>query len=1419
MALQKQKIPVPFSTGLDTKSDSKQLQIGKLVTAENVVFDNPGKLQKSKGYEEISNYALTGEKLDNLHSLSSYKNELLALTDTELYARSENINKWILKGKVVDVNAVSSVVVKNSMTQEAIDCIFLENTKVFAYTDTEGIKYSVIDHLNGTTLIHDSLISSTGLKPRLAKTGSIVIIFYTEGTNILYRTFNVTNPSEISDATTVVEDLATNNNYDVASTSNNYVTVVYNSSGDVLKVFQISPAFVKSTVVTKTGESGAGTIDVNVSSTEKIIVSYFDNSNVKVFMFSSNFGNDIISPTTVETISGVINVTSQLKNDTVTVYYEIENYETSGSMDLVSATASTEGGSGGAPRSYNNSTVHSIGDMFIIDNSHPNRFYDKVTFHVEEAAANPTNTVLVDMVYTEDSSSNAIWNITITPNDGTNNSGVPVSISTADLCPVVRFGPYASNITRTVTGYTYGGGSTQSLPLPYETYQRRIAADYYNQTLAVNGGCLDGYTFIMDEGVSTTHTGEAYGALCAGITYTYRTAGPDANGYTVKTIVNSPAANPLDTVLVDFSGSASDIVITITPNDGTNNSSIPVSISSAELVSLINNGTVSGKTVTLSGTTTLRTKIKAAGGDKSLATHRGCLDQCIATFSGGSESATPIGQTVGLVDEITYLSTVAGEERNSTTVTTQVNAAASNPDNNVIVTVTGSTDAIIITITPNSSPANYITTAELVTLINNKAFTGVTLNDSNLLLNAITATGGGSTSMINGGEGDNVTVVLDGGAVPGEDYNNHYIRQNTITTGSVLGTASDFLRSVCLAGKAVNVNDNTYLPIMHVSELQSTNFLADESGSIILSISPNNAGTIIANNQLPHVPSIDDNTILLPSQIKGRTITDYGVFDSLLGVNSSVITFDTPLSTGSKILVDNLHLASGILYAYDGFQVTEHGFFLYPEDLTFETETANGFMSDGTYQYTALYNWTDVQGKQHLSASAVPIEVVLDGGTDAQLVTIKVPTLRITSKENVTIDVYRTEASGTIFYKVTSVDSPVMNDKTTDYVSVSDGLTDDDLIDNETLYTTGGVLDNIVAPQASIIESSKDRIFLAGLEDVNKIQYSKIVSEGKPVEFNDTLTTLVNPFGGAITSLKVMDDKLIIFKESAIYYMSGDGPNNLGEQDSFITPELISSDMGCVNRDSIALTAQGLFFQSKKGIYLLGRDLSISYIGAPVEKYNSLTITSADVINDKNQVRFATEEGTCLVYNYFVNQWATYTNQPSLDAAIVNYKYYYLRPESAIYLENDTYSNNGTDIKMKIETGWINFAGVQGLQRVYRLLLLGEFKSDHKLRIKVAYDYKDVYTQEATVDSTDFIDSTAFGGYSPYGSESTYGTTGNLYQIRLDMAQQRCQAIKLSIEDITDDCTEGMSLSTISFLVGTLASPTIIDKSNTYGVS
>lgn len=646
----------------------------------------------------------------------------------------------------------------------------------------------------------------------------------------------------------------------------------------------------------------------------------------------------------------------------------------------------------------------------------------------------------------------------------------------------------------------------------------------------------------------------------------------------------------------------------------------------------------------------------------------------------------------------------------------------------------------------------------------------------------------------------------------------------TISPSVAIDTPQEFLRSVSLASKCFEVSGQHYLMVSYDSATQPTYFIVDDNGVVVAKISTGVAGGAVASRVLPHVV-VSGSFAIMPSVYRSKFVAENGDFYSLNGVVNTILDFSNSDRFQNDELGNNMLIGGGVVQGYDGNAVVEHGFHVYPEKPTatiVTTGTPNNYATrsilSGTYSYTVVYRWTDQQGQEHRSAPSEEVQLTptqfAAAGAGPYAVQLTAPTLRLTDKKNVIIEIYRTETDDVNFHLVNNVQVPFFNNPAADTVQFLDGKPDLDpstnvplLATGRALYTTGGVLENIAAPSAKIVmtHTASNRIFLAGLEQPNDFMYSKIAFPGQPVEFNDALRKSVDPIGGPITALSSMDDKLVIFKRDAIFFIQGIGPNNLGQQDSFTEPERISIDIGCLEPKSIVLTPDGLMFKSRKGIFLLSRTMGLDYIGAPIEEFNALQITSAKVVGQLNQVRFTTSDGDCLVYNYVFKFWATFTNHRAKSAETLGNDYYYLRYDGSLYKENrSSFSDAGSVIKMRLEIGWISFAGMQGFLRAYRMLVLGDWHSQHNLKVQIAYDFKEVYAQSAVINpDTAQMDATAYGVDSPYGLPAKlYGGYGNAYQARIDFKQQKCQSLKLLIEDVQTTPGQGCSLSQITFEVG-----------------
>ena len=308
------------------------------------------------------------------------------------------------------------------------------------------------------------------------------------------------------------------------------------------------------------------------------------------------------------------------------------------------------------------------------------------------------------------------------------------------------------------------------------------------------------------------------------------------------------------------------------------------------------------------------------------------------------------------------------------------------------------------------------------------------------------------------------------------------------------------------------------------------------------------------------------------------------------------------------------------------------------------------------------------------------------------------------------------------------------------------------------------------------------------------------------MEFSDVFSIVLNK-ARRITALAEFDQKLIIFEPNQIFYITGNGPTATGAQDDFSPPQVVTGDVGCANTNSLVLMPLGLMFQSNKGIYLLNRSLETVYIGAEVEAYNSLTITSAELIQNENQIRYLTSDGRCLVYDYFYGKWATWTNHQGQGATIWNATgdYVYLRSDGRIFQQSATsYKDDNDPVEMSLTTSWVKTNGIQGFQRVRRALVLGDFKSTHTLQLEIGHDYQEYLNELHKFDYITDLEVIEYGDSTPFGLEGYFGTSSGVadgvYQFRAHCKKQKCQSIRFRISD-TEEANPGQAYSISSLML------------------
>ncbi len=153
----------------------------------------------------------------------------------------------------------------------------------------------------------------------------------------------------------------------------------------------------------------------------------------------------------------------------------------------------------------------------------------------------------------------------------------------------------------------------------------------------------------------------------------------------------------------------------------------------------------------------------------------------------------------------------------------------------------------------------------------------------------------------------------------------------------------------------------------------------------------------------------------------------------------------------------------------------------------------DGSTNTNAYYAQAVYSWSDNQGNVFRSAPSIPIAITTTGSAATGTITYEVPTLRLTYKtpNPVKIEIYRWSVANPEYFQVTSILAPVLNDTTVDQVLIVDALSDADIVGNNLIYTTGGVVEDVNAPASNIMTLFDTRLWLVDAEDQNLLWYSK----------------------------------------------------------------------------------------------------------------------------------------------------------------------------------------------------------------------------------------------------------------------------------------------------------------------------------------
>lgn len=618
--------------------------------------------------------------------------------------------------------------------------------------------------------------------------------------------------------------------------------------------------------------------------------------------------------------------------------------------------------------------------------------------------------------------------------------------------------------------------------------------------------------------------------------------------------------------------------------------------------------------------------------------------------------------------------------------------------------------------------------------------------------------------------------------------------------------------SCSLAGALVCLNNVCYFPVavfsyLYESGVVSTPQIARRCTVFLVDSDYNVAETLynfdVALNTVldggqPTVSYVQTAPLVKIDAINNaniKTIYPFYIAQNLTDLNSSFnytysirlfeVTSEIPTNFFHAEFNKSCYYGNSRLVELSGNSISEQNFFDYPQIEVTQSATAGSLVANGSYIWSAIYEWSNEKGEVVQSATAIEKQLSLTGGNTSANIYYTPPPF-FSNKTSAKLKIYRTTNNGTVFFESNEFfvkDLPVSSS----FVSV-DTIADGTIEANPQLYTNGGILSKFPFPPSTAFVESNKRVWCISKNDPTLIYFSFPETSSVSLSANPQFFVQIPALGGDCIALANLDEKTIVFKKDYIYAITGNPPNAANANSTLRSPYLINSPVGGISPNSIVRTPLGIMFKSSKGIYLLDRSLGVSYIGAAVEAFNDNTVSSSTLLFSENKVKFSLLEGPVLSYDYYYQQWSVENSLFFTSSCIYDEDYVGLRLNGETFASYDGYTRNGNTYSCVVQTPWLSSTAIQAYQEIKEIQLLAKYKGPHILKISVYFDYNDFPEQIIYFNPNDVLGVKNSYGLYDWGSVSTYGgNSTSLYVFRITPVRTACMSVSLGFEDIFEN--------------------------------
>lgn len=429
-------------------------------------------------------------------------------------------------------------------------------------------------------------------------------------------------------------------------------------------------------------------------------------------------------------------------------------------------------------------------------------------------------------------------------------------------------------------------------------------------------------------------------------------------------------------------------------------------------------------------------------------------------------------------------------------------------------------------------------------------------------------------------------------------------------------------------------------------------------------------------------------------------------------------------------------IASALPYVYDGMNVHECGYVFRPAILSVAEVGSGSYSAGDVANYKVVFEWEDVRGARWFSDSSYTLSHTVVGAANVTL-ELKVRAPAMTAKPlggfqftgRVRVNLYRARQDAPDDYRLLETVSFMVFDGSGNPI-LSYGVFNDggvlDLEQNERIYIFGNELDNSLMPPCRSVVQHRDRFFCIDTEN-NKLWYSKPFNRDRGYEWS-RFQTLALPSTGV--GLESIEGALVIYCERQILVLEGGGPGSTGQPaDAYSRFSVLTQDQGCSEVNASWRFPGGSIFRSPQGLWLIGGNLGLEYIGAAVEDVVRTVTNFIDGSVDESLgcVRLlATDGSTFFMLNYWydtgrwsVDRYASVAG--TMYSCLYHLGEFYIASTSGMLKRLSYRRLDGPDADtavttdvylMKVRTGRLRLDSLASFKRLWRVLSMVRFDDD-----------------------------------------------------------------------------------------------------------